>query len=31
MEVVDDFKYLESVVEACGGMVGEVSCRVAQT
>ena len=30
VEVVDEFKYLGSLVEACGGVVGEVSCRIAQ-
>ena len=30
MEVVDEFKYLGSLFEACGGTVGEVSCRIAQ-
>ena len=30
MEVVEQFKYLGSLVEACGGVVGEVSCRIAQ-
>ena len=28
--VVEQFKYLGSLVEACGGVVGEVSCRTAQ-
>ena len=30
VEVVEQFKYLGSLVEACGGVVGEVSCRIAQ-
>ena len=30
MEVVEQFKYLGSLVEAFGGVVGEVSCRIAQ-
>ena len=29
-EVVKPFKYLGSLVEACGGIVSEVSCRIAQ-
>ena len=29
-DVVDQFKYLESLVEARGGMVAEVSNRIAQ-
>ena len=28
--MVEHFKYLGSLVEACGGMVGEVGCRIAQ-
>ena len=28
--VVDQFKYLGSLVEARGGVVGEASCRTAQ-
>ena len=30
VEVVEQFKYLGSLVEACGGIVGEVSYRIAQ-
>ena len=30
MEVVEQFRYLISLVEAHGGVVGEVSCRIAQ-
>ena len=30
VEVIEHFKYLGSLVEACGGMVGEVGCRIAQ-
>ena len=30
VEVVDQFKYLGSLVEACSGVVGEVGCRFAQ-
>ena len=30
MEVVEQFKYLGSLVEECGGIVGEVSYRIAQ-
>ena len=30
VEVVDRFKYLGSLVEECGGVVGEVGCRIAQ-
>ena len=30
VEVVDQFKYLGSLVEVCGGVVGEVGCRIAQ-
>ena len=32
VKVVEDFKYLGSLVEACGGVVGdiEVGCRIAQ-
>ena len=30
MEAVDQFKYLGSLVEACGGVAGEVHCRIAQ-
>ena len=28
VEVVDEFKYLGSLVESRGGVVGEVSCRI---
>ena len=31
MEVVDRFKYLGSLVEACSGVVDEVGCRIAQS
>ena len=30
MEVVEHFKYLGSLLEACGGVVGEVGCKIAQ-
>ena len=30
VEVVEYFKYLGSMVAACGGVVGEVGCRIAQ-
>ena len=30
LEVVEHFKYLGSLVEACGRVVGEVGCRIAQ-
>ena len=30
MGVVERFKYLGSMVEACGGVVGEVGCGIAQ-
>ena len=30
VEAVDQFKYLGSLVEACGGVAGEVCCRIAQ-
>ena len=30
VEVVDQFKYLRSLVEVCSGVVGEVGCRLAQ-
>ena len=30
VEVVNQFKYLGSLVEACGGVVGEVGCRIVQ-
>ena len=29
MEVVEQFKYLGFLVEACGGIAGEVSCGIA--
>ena len=30
VEVVDEFKHLGSLVEACSGVVGEVNFRIAQ-
>ena len=30
MGVVEQFKYLGSLVEASGGVAGEVGCRIAQ-
>ena len=30
VEVVDKFKYLGSLIEAHGGVVGEVGCRIAR-
>jgi len=30
IEVVKELKYLGSVIEACGGVSGEVNCRIAQ-
>ena len=30
VDMVDQFKYLGSLVEACGGVLGEIKVRIAQ-